>query len=116
MTNLARRPPMGQKAPPPIKDEEYLDRVRELPCVICEAYGFIQRSPTEAHHCKSGRYSQAKRGDDWAIPLCHSHHHKLWDIPGDADKIGFHNAQKTWESLYGPDHEYIPITKDKLGV
>ena len=52
--------------------------------------------------------------DAQAIPLCHSHHHKLIPHPGDEDKIGFHNAQETWESLYGEDHEFTAPTQDKL--
>ena len=74
----------------------------------------IQRSPTEAHHVKSGRFSNAKTPDKMAIPLCHSHHNKLRPYRGDKDKIGYHNRQSTWESLYGPDHEYSAATRDLI--
>ena len=113
--NLAQKPPLGIKAPKPKPDPGYLARVRELPCVICWEWGMTQNSPTEAHHCKSGRYGNDKAPDSMAIPLCHSHHNKLRQYPGDEAKIGFHNAQATWEREYGPDVDWIAPTQDRLG-
>ena len=31
-------------------DREYLADLRRLPCVICEAWGYRQTSPIEAHY------------------------------------------------------------------
>lgn len=114
--NLAGKPPLGLKAAPAAPDPDYLDKVRHLPCCICEAFGEDQNSPTEAHHTKCGRYGRDKTPDRQAIPLCHSHHNKLRPYPGDEDKIGYHNAQEQWEALYGPDTDYIAVTQDRLGV
>lgn len=94
-------------------DTPHLKAVRALPCIICTSFGMKQTSDTEAHHCKSGRYSQAKEIDRNAIPLCHEHHHGL-RFDRDRNKLGFHNNQKTWELIYGPDHEYIAITLDMI--
>lgn len=99
-----------------VKDAGHLERVSRLPCVICHEYGMAQNSPTEVHHCKSGRYGQTKVSDVLSIPLCHSHHHKLWAIPGDEAKTGFHNRQTTWEALYGADHEWIGWVEARLGM
>lgn len=111
--NITHRPitPKPERAKP---DPAYLARVRELPCCICEAWGMRQNSPTEGHHTKSGRYGNEKTPDNMAIPLCHSHHNKLRKYPGDEDKIGFHNAQETWEREYGPDTDWINPTRDKI--
>lgn len=111
--NITQRP-VTPKPEKHSEDPAYLAKVRALPCVICRSFGETQRSPTEAHHVKSGRYGSRKTPDRMAIPLCHSHHNKLRPYPGDEDKIGFHNAQATWESLYGEDHEYSAVTQDRI--
>lgn len=99
----------------PPKDPAYLAALHQIPCCICTIHGMTQNSPTEAHHVKSGRYSQAKTADGDAIALCHSHHHKLRAYPGDEGKIGFHNAQETWEGLYGPDYTYSAWCREMVG-
>lgn len=93
---------------------EHMGRVRALPCIICHEFGMRQNSPTEAHHVKSGRYGSRKESDFDTLPLCHSHHNKLRPYPGDEAKVGFHNAQATWEGLYGEDHEYLDRVRDIL--
>lgn len=97
-----------------VKDARHLERVSRLPCVICHEYGMRQNSRTEVHHCKSGRYGQTKASDALSIPLCHSHHHKLRAIPGDENKIGFHNGQATWEAKYGVDYHWIDWVENRL--
>ncbi|KZY50994.1 hypothetical protein A3734_06440 [Sulfitobacter sp. HI0054] len=123
MNKPLRRTPMRRKSkkraareasPEGREDAEYLAKVHNLPCVICEGFGMTQNSPTEAHHVKSGRFGKDRTPDKMAIPLCHSHHNKLRPYPGDEDKIGYHNAQATWESLYGEDHEYSAATRDRI--
>lgn len=106
--NLTGKPPLGLKDGASGKDAEYLRRVRKLPCVICEAYGMPQLTPTEAHHCKHGRYSQAKSPDRMAIPLCAGHHR------GGNGIIGVESNRQAWERLYGPDTSWIAVTQDKL--
>lgn len=93
---------------------DHMARIRSLPCIICLEWGMPQNSPTEAHHVKSGRYKSTRESDFKTIPLCHSHHNKLWRVEGDEEKIGFHNRQATWEALYGPDHEWLDKVADML--
>ena len=137
MSRVASKPPLGLKPEKPAKTlkgmrrvsakrEAYrksdagkagithMGKVKLLPCCICEAFGMIQNSRTEVHHCKSGRYSARREIDANTIPLCHSHHNKLKPINGDGDKVGFHNLQESWEALYGPDYEFIPATRDAV--
>jgi hypothetical protein len=111
--NITGRP-IYQKPAPKKADPVHMGRVAKLPCVICWEFDMRQNSPTEVHHCKSGRYGRNRSPDIMVIPLCHSHHHKLRPYPGDEDKIGFHNAQATWESEYGEDHEWLSWVEARL--
>ena len=108
--NLANRPPLGQKSPKAKPIPEYLARVRELPCVVCHAYGEPQNSPTTAHHPIHGRMSQRKAPDDMAIPLCEGHHQGQFD----ASKTAIHREPSKWKRLYGPDFDWIAVTQDRL--
>ena len=99
MTNLAKRPPMGLKRPKETKDEKYLEKIREKPCVICRKFGYHQTSPTTAHHPIHDRYGTRKRSDRSAIPLCEGHHQGLWD----QSKVAIHKEPIRWRELYGPD-------------
>lgn len=110
MTNLANLPVFPKK-PKPAKDRKYLAKVRELPCVICEEWGIEQTSPTAAHHCIHGRYSQVKSPDCMAIPLCEGHHQGLWD----NTKIALHKEPGLWHEFYGDDVDYIHRTQERLG-
>lgn len=105
--NLLKRGPLGLKPGKAKPDPAYLARVRELPCVVCEAFGEPQTTPTAAHHTIHGRFSQVKTPDRQAIPLCYEHHqgHK-----------GVHTHPEWWKRVYGLDVEYIAITQDRLGV
>ena len=114
MTKIATRGPMGQKAAKPGKDPARLAAVAAMPCVICFEHGMSQNSPTEVHHCKSGRYGTLRAPDCMTIPLCHSHHNKLRPYEGDREKIGFHNNQTAWEILYGPDTDWLSWVEERL--
>ena len=94
----------------PMKDAAYLAAIHELPCCICEAFGEIQCSKTEAHHVFHGRFSQRKTPDRMAIPLCDGHHQAKWD----KSKMAIHQQKKAWAEKYGFDHEYSAATQDKL--
>ena len=108
--NLANRPPLGLKQPKPEKRGDYLQAVRGLPCAICEAWGMQQLSPTTAHHPICGRYRTLKGADDTAIPLCDGHHQGDFD----TSKIAIHRERAAWVEWFGPDTEYIDVTRDKL--
>lgn len=110
--NLSNRGPLGLRSPKPKPDEEYLARVRELPCCICEAFGYVQSSPTAAHHPIHGRFSNRKVPDRLVIPLCEGHHQGDFD----KSKTALHRHPALWKDLYGEDHEYIAVTQDRLGV
>jgi hypothetical protein len=90
--------------PPKIKNGtaaglRYMGRVKRLPCVCCGA------TPTSAHHCISGRYSQAKASDYDTIPLCYEHH---------QGATGIHANKAAWEETYGRDTDYLDVTRDNV--
>ena len=90
--------------PPKIKNGtaaglKHMGRVKQLPCVCCGA------TPTSAHHCISGRYSQAKASDFDTIPLCYEHH---------QGATGIHENKAAWEDLYGLDTDYLASVADML--
>lgn len=109
--NLTGRQPF-QKSPKAKPNPAYLAKVRELPCVICEAFGEQQTSPTAPHHPIHDRFSTRKVPDEQAIPLCEGHHQGLRD----TSKLALHQAPSQWRRLYGADHEYIAVTQDRLGL
>lgn len=110
--NLVTRP-IYAKPPKAEKDPAYLAAVRTLPCVICVAFGFVQTSPTEAHHPICGRYGNHKAPDRHAIPLCMCHHQGLRH-DRDRTKLAIHQGKETWVEAYGPDTDYIAATQDRI--
>ncbi len=48
----------------------HLDRIREIPCVLCAELG-LGATPAEAHHLESVRDGVS---DYAAVPLCAEHH------------------------------------------
>ncbi len=112
MTNLAKLPPRGLKDDKSGDDPEYLALVRQLPCCICEAFGEVQHSPTEAHHPIHDRHSFEKVPDRESIPLCEGHHQGLRD----TTKTAIHRGKKSWRMKYGSDRDYIAQTQDRVAA
>lgn len=123
MTDLMGRGPLGQKgqskpkkASKPIRKVsekkaayrasaegksglEYIGKVKQLPCVICEA-----PAPSDAHHCFHGRYGSRKVDDFSVIPLCKACHQ---DGPN-----AIHRGKQSWLMRNGPDYGYIEQTRE----
>lgn len=100
------RGPLGLKAPKPVRGttaaRAYLERVKMLPCVICDA-----PPPSDAHHVISGRFGSRKASDFDTIPLCRAHHQ---DGPE-----AIHQNKAAWEAAHGPDTDYLPVVARMLG-
>lgn len=106
MSNLSGRGPLGLKAGK-VKNGtaaglEHMRRVKQCPCVICQA-----PPPSDAHHCISGRYGSRRASDFETIPLCKNHHQG-------AD--GIHTNKYRWETLYGLDTLYLPLVERWLAI
>jgi hypothetical protein len=54
----------------------HLATIREMPCVLCEALGRQQQSPTEAHHVRIWEGAGQRAHDELAIPLCGNDCHR----------------------------------------
>ena len=97
MTNLAKKPPLGQKTGRPkngtAAGKAHMALVKQLPCVICGA------SAVEVHHCRS---NGTLRDDMKTIPLCFSDH---------RGPSGYHLNKAAWEAKYGPDTGFIAVTR-----
>lgn len=109
--NLSGRP-VAQKPPPRVSDPTYLARVAALGCIVCEAFGLAQLSPTQVHHCIHDRFGTRRAGDDDTIPLCEGHHQGNFD----TSKLALHRAPALWRRTYGPDHSYIGAVRARLGL
>jgi len=103
--NITQRP-VAQKPAKAIRDQAYLRKVRQLPCVIGFHFGEPCNGPVAAHHVFHDRYSFGKVGDDMTIPLCHFHHQGAG---------GIHTDKSDWRQRFGADHEYIAWTRDMIG-
>lgn len=115
--DLAGRGPTGLKGQPApqtrdtFKRPDYLAAVRELPCCVCQAWGEVQRTPTEAHHVFHGRFSGRKTPDIMAVPICRAHH--TGDM-SDPEKLAIHRRKESWQRKYGADHHFTARTQDTL--
>ena len=56
-----------------LKDRKYLKWVSEQNCLLCLP------NPSQAHHLTFAmpRGFSQKTGDQWAVPICYTHHHQL---------------------------------------
>lgn len=70
----------------PERDEDYLNFVRDLPCIIC---GIQHRS--DAHHLKDNRLGGiSEKSPDWsAMPLCHKCHLGIAHGTGFKENMGW---------------------------
>lgn len=89
------------------KDLNFLNQVRQRPCVICETFNEHQISITSAHHVIHDRFGTRKTDDTRAIPLCEGHHQGLFD----TSKVAIHREPIKWRELYGADYSYSQETE-----
>ena len=68
-------------APRRVRDKDHLRYVASQPCLVCG------RSPGHAHHIRFAqpRAMSRKVSDEWAVPLCATHHRALHSV-GDEEK------------------------------
>ena len=87
-----------------LRDEEHLERVAALPCLVCG------RSPCQAHHLRFAQLRALGRkvSDEWAVPLCNLHHRALheagneeawWKEQGIDARV---EADRLWREHHSP--------------
>jgi hypothetical protein len=92
-------------------DPDYLARVADLPCCVCELLGVEQKFSTEVHH-KLVRGKGIRASDYETMPLCFAHHSAQTPLPfGHA----VHKGTKSFEAQYGTQDDHIKETQRKLG-
>ena len=90
-----------QRSPEGKAELAWMGRVKQLPCVICDA-----PPPSDAHHLMHGRYGNRKPSGYNTIPLCKNCHQ---DGPE-----AFHKGKKTWKAKHGPDYGFLPLVRALL--
>ena len=82
----------------PIKNIAHMERVAELPCVVCES------DQVQVHHIRdSGITGLGKRASDWlTFSLCGVCHANL------------HSGIKSWEMAHGAQITHVVETLDRL--
>ena len=79
-----------EKGPHRVRDERHLKIIRGQPCLVCG------RCPSQAHHLTyvQPKALGRKAGDQWAVPLCLTHHRALHD---------FGDERRWWSEIVGVD-------------
>jgi hypothetical protein len=82
----------------PIKNRNHMERVAELPCVVCET------DQVQVHHIKGMDFTGGNlRSADWfTFPLCRGCHAYL------------HEDVKAWEMTWGSQVSHVARTLDTL--
>lgn len=72
-----------------IRDERYLAEIRNVGCIVCGTM------PVHAHHLMRAeeRGMALRTGDNWAVPLCPTHHDDLHNF----------GREDVWWALSGTD-------------
>lgn len=95
-----------RERPNRLRSRTYLNTVRGKPCLCCG-------SPGEAHHLTFAqpRAMASKTGDQYTVPLCHSHHMELhqdglgertwWAVKGIDPMVWAENNYRKWEKENG---------------
>lgn len=65
------------------KASRWLGRVKLLPCVLCDALGLPQASPTQAHHLREGQGMAQRSSDYLTAALCRGCHQGPRGVHGD---------------------------------
>jgi len=68
------------------KEEEHLDRVASLGCILCHEIG-VGYMPAEIHHIRQGQGMGQRAGNYLVLPLCPDCHRGPKGIHGDRSLL-----------------------------
>ena len=81
-------------------EQEHMDNVRRLGCLICRRYG--KRRNAEIHHV----YGKTKKDSHFKVlPLCYEHHRGF--LYKDGGPISRHPYKARFEKKYGKEVELL---------
>ena len=90
------------KKKPNKEEREWLQKVSQLPCCVCNAY------ETEVHHCRINTGFGLRPSHYDTISLCVNHH---------RGQEGIHTlGRRAWENKYTTQQELIERTRGMLDV
>jgi hypothetical protein len=90
-------------------EREHMGIVAGLFCVVCRNLR-LGESPAEVHHVRYSAGGGQKSGNLETIPLC-PNHHRLGGFG-----VAIHAGRKTWETIYGTEHDLLDQTKRETGL
>ncbi len=91
---------MAKKAPTKA-ERDYMGRVAELGCIICQM-------PASVHHITTGVGMGQRASNYDTIPLCPTHHQH------GGHGVAIHAGIKTWEARYGTELDLLEKIKEIL--
>lgn len=65
----------------------HLDRVHSIQCVLCAKLGLVQRTPTTAHHVRTGQGASQRADDMLSAALCQDCHQGPQGVHGDRSRL-----------------------------
>lgn len=65
----------------------HLERVHSIPCVLCTKLGMTQRTPTAAHHVRTGQGASQRAADMLCAALCWDCHQGPQGVHGDRSRL-----------------------------
>jgi hypothetical protein len=86
-------------------EQQHMDRVADLGCIVCLDMGFPD-SPAQIHHLPG----RPLRDHSRVIPLCPTHH-----LDG-GHGVAVHAGRPTWESVYGTEESLLMRVNQQVGV
>ena len=93
-------------------EQEHMDRVRDLGCIICRQQGKGRR-PCEIHHV-FGKTKKAKgdfKGSHfYVLPLCFEHHR----MGSDKEPISRHPYKARFVATYGTEESLLNLVDELL--
>ena len=68
-------------------ERRHHERIAGMSCVICDALGQPQQTPTTVHHIREGQ-GMGQRASHWlAVPLCYGDHQSQFGVHGDRSRM-----------------------------
>ena len=91
---------------PTVAEQNHMDNVRQLGCIVCRLQGFYG-VPAEIHHIEG----KTKINTHFKIlPLCFEHHR----MGSDKEPISRHPYKARFEKAYGSEYELLDIVNSLL--
>lgn len=89
-------------------EQQHLDRVAALGCVVCKNLGHLD-SPAGIHHIRTGQGGAQRSSHFETLPLCATHHQK------GGYGVAYHAGRRIWEQKYGTELQLLEQVRSELG-